>query len=89
MRFLEGAIVAGVFIASNVVAAGVVLVLGMMLKLSPVADSPWPWLVVGILGALAAYVFLKGAMLYDLHRRFFGWRNPNKGLQSGAGRRGG
>ncbi len=74
----------GLFVAANVVAAGVVQVLGQMLQAAgPASSSPWPWLVIGAAGAVAAYLFLKGALFFAAER------NPYKGLQSGAGRRGG
>ena len=80
---LQAAVVVAFFLAANVVAAGVALVLGMVLLATPAASSPFAWLVVGIAAALAAYLFLKGAMFFAAER------NPYKGLKSGTGRRGG
>jgi hypothetical protein len=86
MKILEGAVVVGFFVAANVVAAGVVLVLGTMLNLAaPSWHSPWPWLVVGAAGALAAYLFLKGAMRCAAEWSIAAQRNPKKGLQSPRG----
>lgn len=81
---LQGAVIVGFFLAANIVAAGVVLVLGRLLQaIAPGWSSPWPWLLICAAGAIAAYLFLKGAMFFAAER------NPHKGLQSGAGRRGG
>jgi len=55
---------AGVFVAANVVAAGTMLVTGgalQMLLPFPAAD-PWIMYAAGAAGALAAVLFLRGAM---------------------------
>ena len=93
----QGAVVAAFFFAANVVAAGVVLVLGKMLQaIAPAWHSPWPWILICAAGALAAFLFLRGAMLYAAERSRTTTRrinaakpDPLKGLQSAAGRRGG
>ena len=55
--------VLGIFLAANVVAAGVVLVLGLIFQtIIPGWSSPWPWFVIGGAGAIAAYLFAKGAL---------------------------
>ena len=88
--FLEGAVVAAFFIASNVVAAGVVLALGKGLQaVAPAWHSPWPWLAVGAAGALAAYHFLRGVMALTARRHLLGSADPNEGLESGSRQRGG
>lgn len=77
---LQGAVVVAFFIAANVVAAGVALVLGLLLLKTPAASSPWAWLLVGIAAALAAYLFVKGAAFSAAERAR---------LQCRSGRRGG
>ena len=84
MRLLSGIVLVAVFLAANVVAAGVVLVLGGLLRRAPALDgSPWAWMAVLAAGAFAAVIFLRGAM------SFCGRRDPNKGLESAHGQRGG
>jgi hypothetical protein len=93
----QGLIVIGLLVAANVVAAGVVLVLGRsLLAIDASWTAPWPWLLIGALGAGAAYLFLKGTMLFVAERAASAQRrlcvaneNPNKGLESASGRRGG
>jgi uncharacterized protein (DUF983 family) len=66
---LQGTILATLFVAANVVGAGVVLVLGLMLQaLAPTWQSPWPWFVVCAAGVGAALTFLKGALVYAQER---------------------
>lgn len=63
---LNWCLMAGIFAGANVVAAGVILILGQAVnKASPGAmnELVWPWFVVGALGVLAAILFLRGAML--------------------------
>lgn len=81
IKFLEGAVLVGAFIATNIVAAGVVLVLGLMYQAAvPNWISPLPWILICAAGALAAFVFLRGLMLFAAERAR---------LQCRAGRRGG
>lgn len=59
-------LVAGILAFANVVAAGVMMILGGLVnKVSPDAmhELVWPWFIVGLLGVLAAILFLRGAML--------------------------
>jgi hypothetical protein len=64
-KLLEGLILIGVFVAANVVAAGVMLVLGQVIQaIAPACDSPWPWFMTGTAGVFAALVFLKGMLVY-------------------------
>lgn len=84
MKALQALVLICLFLAANVVAAGVVLVLGQMLQaMAPTWRSPWPWLLIGGAGAAAAYLFLKGALFFAADR------DPYKGLQSVSGQRGG
>lgn len=76
--FLQGAVLIAFFVAANVVAAGVVLVLGLIFK--PPTDTAWPWIFICAAGAIAAYLFLKGAAICASERAR---------LQCRAGRRGG
>lgn len=64
MKSLAGAaVILILFLLANVVAAGVVLVLGQALQaIAPGWESPWPWLVIGAAGAVTAYLFLKAAL---------------------------
>ena len=57
-------VMAGLFIAANVVAAGVMLVLGQMLqRFFPAQDATvWIMYAAGAAGAFAAVLFLRGAM---------------------------
>ena len=57
-------LMAGLFAAANVVAAGVMLVLGGTLQgFFPSQDAaPWIMYAAGAAGALAAVLFLRGAM---------------------------
>jgi hypothetical protein len=88
--FLQGAVVAAFLIASNVIAAGVVLALGKGLQfVAPAWYSPWPWLAVCAAGALAAYLFLLGVMRGAARRHLFEFADPNKGLKSLLRQRGG
>lgn len=98
MRILvQGVAIVGLFVAANGVAAGVVLVLGLAVRaIAPSWYSPWPWLVIGVAGAGAAYFFLKGIMFFAAERAARGRRrlfvaatDPNKGLESASGQRGG
>ena len=79
----KGLVVIALLIAANVVAAGVVLVLGKGLQaVAPALHSPWLWLAVGAAGAFAAYFFLRGAMRVAAWRPFVGFADPKKGLKS-------
>jgi predicted lysophospholipase L1 biosynthesis ABC-type transport system permease subunit len=62
---LSWCLMAGLFAAANVVAAGVTLILGQAVNsLSPgaMASLVWPWFIAGGAGAIAAVLFLRGAM---------------------------
>ena len=54
------------FVGANVVAAGVFRVLGEVVhEAIPDADlTVWPWLLVGIASAGAAFIFLAGLLAY-------------------------
>ncbi len=79
--FFQALVVMGFFVAANVVAAGVILVLGMaMQRAAPALESPLAWIIICAGGALAAYLFLKGAIICAGERAR---------LQCRSGRRGG
>jgi nitroreductase len=78
--FLQGAVLATMFVAANVVGAGVVLVLGLMLQaIAPAWQSPWPWFVVCAAGVGAALTFLKGALVYAQERARVQCRSDHRG----------
>jgi hypothetical protein len=66
-------VMAGLFVAANVVAAGTMLVLGRALEmLLPYEDATvWIMYAAGAAGALAAVCFLRGAMAGALPGRKF------------------
>jgi len=71
---LTWCVVAGLFAFANVVAAGVMLILGQIVNaVSPGAMSTlvWPWFLAGGAGVLAAILFLRGAMAEARPRRRF------------------
>lgn len=78
--FVQGLVVVVVFIACNVVAAGVVLVLGTILQqAAPGWDSPWPWFVICAFAAIAAILFLQGAISYAQGLRRLQWPPRRRG----------
>lgn len=78
--FLEGAVVIAFFLAANVVAAGVWTVLGgIVQRLFPGLEAPWPWFIIGIAAALAAFLFLRGAMCYANRLPLIQWRPGQRG----------
>lgn len=70
--------VAGLFVAANVVAAGVMLVTGSALEMLIQAPAAKPWLMyaAGAAGAAAAVIFLRGAMEGAKRSRRTPWRKP-------------
>lgn len=86
---IRGLIVLALFVAANLLAAGVVLGLGLALQaIAPMWISPLPWVAIGAASIAAAVLFLKHAVLAP--RVFLVDRvNPNKGLNSAKSRRGG
>ena len=89
--FLQGVVLISLFVMANVVAAGVILVLGKTLQaVAPTWTSPWPWLLICWAGALAAIGFVRWTMLFaERGQSFFGLRDPHKGLECRSARRGG
>ncbi len=64
MRAAAGAaVVLALFLAANIVAAAIVLGLGLLFRaLAPGSSSPWPWVVICGAAAIAAYYFLKWSL---------------------------
>ena len=78
--FLQGLVLVGIFVATNVVGAGVILVLGQIWQRAiPGWGSPWPWFVIGGAGALAAFCFLRGALFYAAGPLLIQWRPGRRG----------
>lgn len=62
---MQGLALILIFAFANVVAAGVWQVLVLLLhKMAPQLSSPWPFLLIGGLAAVAAVLFVRGAMDY-------------------------
>lgn len=60
---IGGIAIALVLILSNVVAAGVLLALGMLFKaICPDSSALWPWFVIGIIAVITAVLFIVGAI---------------------------
>lgn len=78
--FTQGLALVGLFLGANVVAAGVVQVLGQILqKMVPGLESPWPWFVIGGAGAFAAYLFIRGAIVHIAGTPLIQWRPGRRG----------
>lgn len=78
--FFQGAVIVGFLFAANVVAGGVWIVLGgIVQKIFPGIESPWPWLFVGAAAAIAAFLFLRGAMCYANRLPLIQWRPGQRG----------
>lgn len=73
---LAWVVLASLFVAANVVAAGVMLVLGRALQMLLPSDAAAPWIMyaAGAAGALAAVLFLRGAMAARPLGRKMGYR---------------
>lgn len=77
---LERLVLLAIFIGGNIVAAGVWLVLGgMWQRIIPGADSPWPYVVIGALAAIAALAFIHGAIDYIARHSLLEWRRGRRG----------
>lgn len=84
--FFQGALVVGFMVAANVVAAGVWLVLGGILqKMAPGIEAPWPWILIGAAAAIAAFLFLRGAMCYANRVPLIQWRHASGEARSTHG----
>jgi len=78
--FAQSLTLVAMFLGANVVAAGVIQVLGQILQgLLPGWESPWPWFVIGGAGAFAAYLFIRGAMVYLAGGSLIQWRPGRRG----------
>lgn len=78
--FLQGTLVAAIFLAANVVGAGVMQVLGQAwLKAVPNSESIWPWFVIGLAGVGAAWFFLAGVFWYARRRPLLQWWRGRRG----------
>ena len=78
--FAQGLALVGLFLAANVVAAGVMLFLGRSFQnIAPGVESPWPWFLIGIAGVLAGYCFLRGALAHFTGVPLLQWRTGQRG----------
>ncbi len=78
--FLEGAVVVAFLLAANIVGAGVIQVLGGILqRVLPGLESPWPWFLICAAAAIAAFLFLRGAMCYANRLPLIQWRPGQRG----------
>jgi hypothetical protein len=78
--FTQAIALVGLFLGANVVAAGVVQVLGRILQdLVPGLESPWPWFVIGGAGAFAAFLFVRGGIIYLAGGALLQWRPGRRG----------